>query len=217
MEQKDNKIITFRFATIEQLMEVVDIERMIDDSKLEEWLNYKYEINKDEKYFLNELIDTHRNLLHTYNEISLTAKFIAPVLNKVKFYNKKIKDWYGYKIEGKLNGYTFKGEPDYIIATGISYPKKPYFFLQEYKRAINPTGNPEYQVVAEMLIAMTLNNTNIIRGSYIVGRTWNFLVLEKLENEKYKYYVSKAYDCLDFEHLKQIYINLQAVKLLYCK
>ena len=68
-----------------------------------------------------------------------------------------------------------------------------------------------------MLVAMTLNNTKIIRGNFIVGRVWSFIILEKLENDNYEYYVSKPFDCLNFDDLKQIYINLQAVKFLYCK
>ncbi len=68
-----------------------------------------------------------------------------------------------------------------------------------------------------MLAAMTLNNTNTIRGGYIIGRLWNFITLEKLENGNYEYFVSNGFDCLKFIDLKQIYINLQAVKFLYCK
>ncbi len=33
-----------------------------------------------------------------------------------------------------------------------------------------------------MLAAMTLNKTKTIKGGYIIGRFWNFVILEKLEN-----------------------------------
>ncbi len=117
----------------------------------------------------------------------------------------------------KLNNYFLNGEPDFVVATGIEEPKTPYFFLQEYKKSVNPTGNPEFQVLATMLTAMTLNNTNEIKGGFIIGRTWTFIILEKLENDNYEYFVSDGFDCLRFSDLKQIYINLQAVKFLYCK
>ena len=52
----------------------------------------------------------------------------------------------------------------------------------------------------------------MIRGAYVIGRNWNFVILEKLENGNYEYFVSKTFDCLNFDSLKQIYINLQAVK-----
>ena len=63
-----------------------------------------------------------------------------------------------------------------------------------------------------MLATLALNNTNTIRGSYVIGQIWKFVILEKLENGDYEYFVSKSFDCLDFDNLKQIYINLQAVK-----
>ena len=123
----------------------------------------------------------------------------------------------GSNIFCELNNYILQGEPDFIVATGIEAPEIPFFFLQEYKRALNPTGNPELQILAAMLTAMTLNKTKIIRGGYVIGRYWHFVILEKLETGNYQYYVSNTFDCLKFEDLKQIYINLQAVKHLYCK
>ncbi len=73
------------------------------------------------------------------------------------------------------------------------------------------------QLIAEMLVAMKINNKDKIQGCYIIRQHWFFLILEKLENEKYEYFVSKSFDCLDTEKLKQIYVNLQAVKVLFCK
>ncbi len=211
------KKLSFRKATLSKLMEIVDIEQIINNDKFKEWFSYEYEIDKSEELFLKKLIKDNKIYLQNYNEQTLTTKFIAPVLNKVKFSNKRIKDWYGYKMRCELNNYILNGEPDFVVATGIEEPKTPYFFLQEYKKSINPNGNPEYQVLAAMLAAMTLNNKNEIKGGFIIGQYWKFIILEKLENDNYEYFVSKGFDCLDFNDLKQIYINLQAVKFLYCK
>ena len=217
MNVSDDKTITFRFATLKKLMQVVEIEEIVNYDKFKNWFNYKYDISEQETSFFSELIKTHIIYLSSYNEISLTIKFIGPILNKVKFITKKFKDWYGYKMESKLNNYTLKGEPDLIIATGIDEPEIPYFFLQEYKKTINSTGNPKYQVLAEMLAAISLNKSNIIRGSYIIGQYWKFIILEKLENGSYEYFISESFDSLKLKDLIQIYINLQAVKALYCK
>ncbi len=108
------------------------------------------------------------------------------------------------------------GKPDLIVATGIEEPEKPFFFLQEYKKSLNPSGNPEYQVIAAMITAMTLNNAKIIRGSYVIGRIWYFVILEK-DEENYKYYVSESFDALKINDLKQIFINLKAIKFFIMK
>ncbi len=217
LQLKKKKSLNFRAATLEKLMEVVNIKYAYEEDKFNEWFLYKYEVQKEEELFLKKLIKRNRNLLSAYNEQTLTAKFIVPVLNKINFSNEHVKDWYEYGITCKLDGWTLSGQPDYFVATGWDEPRKPYFFLQEYKRAVKSSGFPNYQVLAAMLAALTLNKTRIIRGGYIVGQFWTFIILEKLENGKYEYFVSKGFDCLDYDNLKQIYINLQAVKFLYCK
>ena len=203
--------------TKDQLMEIVDIERVSNKNKFNKWFDYKYKLSENENNFLENLIEENELFLTFYNEQNLTTKFIAPILNKIKFQNKYIKDWYGYKIKCKLNGYFLSGEPDFSIATGISVPKTPYFFLQEYKRSINPKGNPEFQVLAAMLAAMTISKVNVMRGAYVIGETWKFIILEKSEKDNYEYFVSKGHDCLDLGDLTKIYTYLQAVKHLYCK
>ena len=216
-KNKELPTITFRTATIEEIMEVVTIKQVINDEKFEEWFTYNYKISNKENVFLEELIALHRTNLYYYSEQKLTIKFLAPILNKINFHFDNVNDWYGAEISCELNGYKLSGKPDLIVATGISTPKIPYFFMQEYKKSLNPTGHPEEQVLASMLAAMTLNNENSIIGSYVIGAIWRFIILEKLENENYQYYVSHAFDGLNLKSLRQIYTNLQAVKFLYCK
>ncbi len=68
----------------------------------------------------------------------------------------------------------------------------------------------------EMAVAIELNKKKLIRGVYNIGKAWTFVILEKLSEGKYKYYESKSLDSSDLAHLKQIFINLQAVKHKYC-
>ncbi len=217
LQIKKKKSLNFMAATLKKLMEVVSIKQAEEEDRFKEWFSYKNELTKEEEDFLKELIKEHKFFLNAYNEQALTIKFIAPILNKVKFRNEHIKDWYESGITCKLNGWTLSGQPDFFVATGIKEPETPYFFLQEYKRAVKSSGFPDCQVLAAMLAALTLNKTRIIRGGYIVGQFWNFIILEKLENGNYEYFISEGFDCLTYKHLKQIYINLQAVKFLYCK
>ena len=59
--------------------------------------------------------------------------------------------------------------------------------------------------------------TIIMRRAYIIGKAWNFVILEKQLNGQYEYYVSKIFDSTWLDDLKQIYIDSQVVKYLYCK
>ncbi len=215
--ENNTKTLSFRNANLSKLKKIVNIEQTYDKCKFDAWFNYKYKLSNEENNFLESLLNKNRFSLLHYNEIKLTVKFIGRILNKVDFDTKEFSDWYGYKIKSKLNNYILSGEPDFIVATGIEIPEKPYFFLQEYKRSLNPSGNPEFQLIAGMLASMNINKTKIIRGAYIIGRYWNFIILEKLKNGDYEYFVSDGFDCLKLRDLKKIYINLQAVKFLYCK
>ncbi len=212
----DNKKIQFNHASLDILQEVVNISTEINFQKFDEWFNYKYEILDEDDKYLNELIELNQLFLQSYNEQKLITKFIAPLLNKVNFYFNDIQDWYGYNISGKINGYTLTGEADYMVAKGFKKPKIPYFFIQEFKSSYQRT-DPENQLIAELLIAMKINNNNHIKGAYVAGKFWHFIILEKDKNENYKYYVSKSYDCLDIEDLRKMYAYFQAIKHKYCK
>ena len=59
---------------------------------------------------------------------------------------------------------------------------------------------------------MELNNWKTIRGAYIVGSIWNFVILEKLGKDSYQYFVSINFDSTKIEDLKSIYKNLLFVK-----
>ena len=214
MENK--KELTFRNITYPDLENIVTISKLDNDKKFENWFSYKYKISEDESAFLNKLIRKNKLYFSGYNEYHLRAKFISPILNKVDFVFDDIKDWYEYSLSATINGFLLKGRSDFMIAKGNFIPKKPYFFLQEFKPT-HSTSNPEFQLLAEMLVAMTINKNNVLHGGYIIGRNWLFLRLEKLKNETYEYFVSKQFDCLDIDHLRQIYTNLQAVKELFCK
>ena len=83
-----------------------------------------------------------------------------------------------------------------MLAKGTFSPKEPYFFIQEYKQSY-AIGNTEFQILAEMIAALEINKKNVMNGAFVEENDWFFITLE-------------------IEHLKQIYINLQAVKKLFC-
>ena len=138
------------------------------------------------------------------------------MLFRVNFHIGEIKDWYDSYLAGEVNGHKFNGKTDFMVAKGKFVPKKPYFFIQEFKRS-TPNNNPEFQLLAEILVAMEINKTNTLHGGFVIGESWKFVILEKLKTGNYEYFVSKSFNCLVIEDLQQIYINLQAAKALFCK
>ena len=61
-------------------------------------------------------------------------------------------------------------------------------------------GVPAKKVLEAMLIAQTLNaNNQPIYGAYVIGKFWNFIVLE---NKTYS--LSKTFDCTEHDDLVKI-------------
>jgi hypothetical protein len=212
-ETKSYNFSTIRFSDLEK---IISIKPKRNFSKFEEWFSYDYALSESESIFLENLIDKHFILLPSYFEDTLKIKFIGPILNKVDFTAEYLHDWYHASLSGILNGIEIKGFANYMVATGTREPNKPYFFMQEFKPSI-PDKDPEVQLLAEMLVTIEKNKTTIMRGGYIIGQLWKFVIVEKIAENNFEYFVSKSFDSLDLADLKEIYVILQAVKHKYCR
>ena len=127
-----------------------------------------------------------------WNEEELKMEFISPLMIVADI---KSTDKYRVFYERNLS-HTIENNPlsvkvDYMIATGIlNLHKKPYFYFQEYKPDVNPTGDPIGQLLQAMMIAQAKNNDGKpIYAAKINGRLWSFLILEEKT-----YCVSDNYD-----------------------
>ncbi len=209
---------SYNFSEIDykKLSIIADFKLQTERTIFNEWFSYKYEISEFELKYITNLLDVNEYYLQYYTEHQLRARFISPFLSIVNLNTDKFKSWFEYELSGTVNGYELRGNPDFMIASGDILPKKPYFFFQEFKKS-KTNSNPDFQLLSEMAVAIEINKINIIRGVYNIGRHWFFIILEKIDEGKYQYYESVSFDCLKINDLKQIYINLQAVKELFCK
>jgi hypothetical protein len=210
------KQLSFSKVKFDELCKVVPLKPITDHAQFNEWFHYDYSLNENEIDFLTHLIDLHRPFLSSYSEEELKVKYITPMLNKVNFMFEEVRDWYERPLKAVINGVEIGGYVDFMVAKGIKEPQRPYFFIQEFKKSKTEV-DPEDQLLAELLVATELNQATVMRGAYIIGKVWNFVILKKQPNNEYEYYVSKIFDNTWLDDLKQIYINLQAVKYLYCK
>ncbi len=216
METKSYNFSNIRFSDLEEIVDIRMGKDEIPPTKFREWFQYEYVLSKEEIRFFDKLIKKHFYQLRAYSEEKLKMRFLSSVLNQVDFMIDDIQDWYDAQIQGEINGIQFKGFADFMVAKGRKTPQKPYFFIQEFKPS-QADKDVEDQLLAELLIAMEKNQTQVMRGGYIIGRNWYFVILEKIGENVYEYFVSDQLDSLNLEHLTQIYICLQAVKLKYCQ
>jgi hypothetical protein len=209
------KIPTFSFSKIRfsDLKKVFSISREIDKSRFDFWFSEKIEIAKETENFLKDLISQNEDFLSTYSEEDLKIHFLSPLFHKIKFKSieYKFRDFYNEKIRYESEKVILNGEVDFVLAKGLFESEKPYFFIQEFKKGIEPS-DPRPQLIAEMISGLEISNSNEMKGAFIVGSIWNFVILEKLGKDKYQYFVSENFDSSKIEDLKNIYKNLIFIK-----
>jgi len=208
-----NKIPTYSFSKIRdrELESLVSIKQNIDKKIFDKWFNNNIILSDSDIEFLKELLYEEVDYICLYDEEDLKMRFLSPILRKINFKTKDFRDFYDEKIIYKNEKFIFSGEVDFTISDGLRFAKKPYFFIQEFKRA-EEFSNPRPQLLAELISAVELNNWTTIKGAYIVGAIWNFVILEKLGKDSYQYYISVNFDSTKIEYLKDIYKNLMFIK-----
>ncbi len=213
-----NEIPTYTFSQIEHkdLRKLFDIERIFDHKIFDSWFNFEIILTDEEVLFLTELLKQEIDLIRIYNEEDLKIHFVSPILNKVNFKSlkNKIRDFYEETLIYETNDFIIKGVTDFVVAKGLEYPEKPYFFIQEFKKGLQ-YSNPEPQLLAELISAVELNNFKQMKGAFIIGENWNFVILNKLDQNKYQYFISRTFNATQINDLECIYKNLLFIKHLF--
>jgi len=213
--QDKNQIPTYQYSKIRdtELKKLFEIKQNLDKQIFEQWFNNQIEIDNLVTAFLNDLIAENESLIERYNEEDLKVYYIIPLLNKINFLNrdKEIRGFYELPMSYVTEKFILNGTVDFVVSEGLVESQKPYFFIQEFKRS-EEYGNPRPQLLAELITAVELNDWKLIKGAYITGGNWHFVILEKLELHKYQYFISQNFDSTKIEDLKSIYKNLLFVK-----
>jgi hypothetical protein len=178
---------------------------------LQEWLNAQTTLNAGEQYIFDMILTDAKTQIDGWQEEDLKMQFISFVLRLANLSHpeKNYLTFFERTVSATIGEYFLKVKTDCMIAKGIlDRPEVPYFHFQEYKRQTNPFGSPIAQVLEAMLIASELNQNNKpIYGCYVIGKFWNFMVLEQKV-----YTLSKSYDCTERDDLLQIISVLRKFK-----
>ncbi|NOQ35053.1 MAG: hypothetical protein GQ569_04070 [Methylococcaceae bacterium] len=213
-EKQETKPI-YQFSKIRDsdLTKLVEIERNLDKTIFKDWFDNSISLEDDIEPLFKVLIEENEALIDSYSEEDLKINFLAPLLNKVHFksFENNCREFYELALSYETDDFIFSGTTDFVVSSGLVTSKTPYFFIQEFKRS-EEYGNPRPQLLAELISAVELNHWKIIKGAYIIGAIWHFVILEKLGENQYQYFVSQNFDSMRLEDLKSIYRNLLQVK-----
>ncbi len=203
------KQLSFSSIKLKDLRSIVPIQPLVDDKVFKKWFDYDYTFAEEEVIFLENLISNNELRLNYYSEEDLKAKFIIPLLNKVNFTFGDVTDWYEKPMNREINGIQISGVTDYLVAKGLDEPELPYFFIQEFKPSKG--GFPEYQLLAELLVVLNLNQEKQMLGAHIIGRLWTFMLVVK-DGEGFNFMQSAGFNAMNIADLKKLFITLKAVK-----
>jgi len=144
-------------------------------------------LNDFEQNMLDLSRDEARIYIEEWNEWELRDQFIGPIIKLARFNDPErlISTFSERNLEAKVKGIRsnddieLSGKIDWMIASGMGRPEKPFFFIHEYKQEGGSTRSNSGQLLATMLAAQELNDDGKpIYGAYVVGRNWFFVVLQ---------------------------------------
>ncbi len=196
------------------LIRLFDLQRLVGNQAhplLQEWMSVSdITLTISEQETFDAILEDAMQNIHNWHEEDLKMQFIAFVLRLGHLKNTaRYHPYFERVVEAIVSENFLKVKTDFMIASGVlDSPEVPYFHFQAYKRQTDPNGDPIGQLLAAMLIAKELNQSDKpIYGCYVMGKLWNFMVLEKTT-----YCISKSYDCTERDDLLQIIAILRKFK-----
>lgn len=206
---------SFEDWTPSEIKDVFGIVENPQTACLHAWLQASASLSEYETQQLAFLRKRLNDYAEKWKEEDLKAYFIIPIVNLIDFLQPQYRAFYEATIEATLidvhqKPIKLRGRPEFLVAMGDEEPKRPFFFLHEYKPQLRTQKNPQGQLLIAMLTAQAQNAdlpAMPLYGLYIVGQNWRFVTLCEKE-----YGVSKQFDATDEQDLHTIFVMLKFVK-----
>ncbi|MEM7530606.1 MAG: hypothetical protein AAF639_00395 [Chloroflexota bacterium] len=205
-----------------ELQREFDLQPIEECEALDAWLAMPNEVpivlDDFEQSLLERVRSQAKTFIEEWNEWELREQFIGIVVNLASFNDAKrlVSTFSERTIEAKVKGVRnhedieLSGKVDWMVASGMGTPEKPFFFIHEYKQEGGSSRNNSGQLLATMLAAQELNDDRKpIYGAYVVGRMWFLVVLQGRT-----YCMTDAYVSTKEHELQEILRLLKAQKLM---
>ncbi|MCI5192936.1 MAG: hypothetical protein D3915_07370 [Candidatus Electrothrix sp. AU1_5] len=200
---------SFSKWTIAEVEEQFNLRQCKQHELLSQWLNLDgtAPVTPEVEHLLAAFRANLIDHVWDWNEWELKGKFIFPLLAAVNFDEEQYQSFIEREISVEIEEDVLSGKVDFFVAYGRRYPKRPYFFIHEFKREHEASGDPLGQLLVTMVAAQKLNNDGKpIYGCYVMGRLWFFVILEGQD-----YATSLAYDATK-DDINEIFIMLKKAK-----
>ena len=159
---------------------------------LDEWQKASYPTDDTHRETIEAYRQTLLEYVDAWNEDELKYMFVSPFVRLVDFVspNYKVFTQRPLTVTYENGALTTTGRVEFMLAEGIQIPRRPYFFLHEYKQENRRSNDPLGQLLIAMIAAQAANaDEKPIYGCFVSGRSWFFVVLQAKT-----YAVSNAYN-----------------------
>ena len=141
------KTSNFRDWTLDALDDTFGLQQVREHAVLTEWLAREHAVSPFEHEYLVGLQKTLILGVDSWNEVELENKLISPLIVFVDFDNEQFAYFLERDLQATIGEHHLIGKVDGMIAAGFRNPRVPYFCLNEYKKHLDPTGNPAAQAL----------------------------------------------------------------------
>ena len=210
---------TLASCTLKYLDKTFKLREISNLPALNDWLTRPAELSDFERQALLRFQAVLTFNVHDWNEQELSLNFIGPVFALINFSTPEFNFYAQRDVSGVVEDTLLYGRVDGMVASGRREPEIPFFAFErsdvsEYKRNLDPNGDPAGQVLAAMLVGQALNRDvtqteSAMYGCYVVGRDWYFMALDGRN-----YATTKGHNALDTEELFDIFRILKVLRQL---
>jgi hypothetical protein len=195
---KANK--AFKDWTYEEVGDTFGISLLRTTPFLEQLKGIKLPENHPDRILLEKYRLRAFDSINSWNEDEYKFFFISPLISLVDFSTPNYKSFTQRPMSVKYDNdqKITEGLVEFMLAKGIQTPKKPHFFLHEYKPEKRRDNDPLGQLLIAMVAAQKLNlDDKPIYGIYVNGRNWFFVALEANQYAVSNPYVITTDDIFD--------------------
>ncbi len=189
--------LLFGNCTLTSLDKRFGLRQIFTPGPLNEWLDSPVDLSGYEREVCEHLRALLRLNMFGWNEQELSLHFIGPLFSLAEISSQQYNLFANRQIGAEVGDCYLTGKPDGMVASGYREPEIPYFAFNEYKKEVDPDGDPAAQALAPMLVGRELNGDNRpVYGCFVIGENWRFMVLTGNE-----YSISAAYSASNSEVL----------------
>jgi len=173
------KQATFKDWTLTSLDKAFGLKQVWQSKLMDDWEQADVEISEIDNQYIQNLQKLVIRGDEAWNDAELKGKFISPLIMRTNIDDTKIGYFLEHDFSATVRDYQLSGTVDGMIAAGFREPNSPLFSIHKYNCCVEKENTSDAQVLAAMLVAKEMNQNKLpIYGMFVIGLTWNFIILE---------------------------------------